>query len=162
VPIGARDTSASLHEVLGRLGARAVLEVLDALAAQRLRAQPQPAAGVSYAHKIAKSEAPIRWSESAAVISRQVRAFIPWPVAETIFDGEPLRIHGAYAPPEDAVPAAAGAPGTWLGLSEDAQALRVACGRGELHVTAVQRAGRKVVAAREFVNAAGSAGGKFG
>jgi methionyl-tRNA formyltransferase len=164
VPIGARDTSASLHEVLARVGARALLEVLEGLAAQRLQARAQPEVGVSYAHKIAKAEAHINWNDAAALISRQVRAFTPWPVAETVFDGEPLRIHGAYAPPVDAVPATAVTPGEWLGLgpASAAQYLRVACGRGELYVTQVQRAGRKVVAAREFVNAFGSAVGKFG
>jgi len=164
VPIGARDTSASLHEVLARVGARALLEVLEGLAAQRLQARAQPEVGVSYAHKIAKAEAHINWNDAAALISRQVRAFTPWPVAETVFDGEPLRIHGAYAPPVDAVPATKVTPGEWLGLgpASAAQYLRVACGRGELYVTQVQRAGRKVVAAREFVNAFGSAVGKFG
>ena len=162
VAIGARDTSESLHQVLGQLGARALLEVLEGLAAQRLRPQPQSEVGVSYAPKIAKAEAHINWSESAALISRQVRAFTPWPVAETVFEGEPLRIHGAYAQPAAAAPAAAAAPGTWLGLAAHGESLRVACGSGELHVTRVQRAGRRVVAAREFVNASESAAGKFG
>jgi methionyl-tRNA formyltransferase len=164
VPIGARDTSASLHQVLARLGAQALLEVLEGLAAQRLQARAQPDVGVSYAHKIAKAEAHINWNDSAASISRQVRAFTPWPVAETVFNGEPLRIHGAYAPAADDPPAPPAAPGEWLGLgpAAEAQYLRVACGRGELHVTQVQRAGRKVLAAREFVNALGSAVGKFG
>jgi methionyl-tRNA formyltransferase len=89
-----------------------------------------------------------------------VRAFSSWPVAETVFDGAPLRIHAAYDAPAPAITAA---PGTWLGLDTGppAQSLRVACGSGELRVTQVQRAGRKVVAAREFVNFAGPAAGKF-
>src|SRR5580698_2740659 len=66
VPIGARDTSASLHEVLARVGARALLEVLEGLAAQRLQARAQPEVGVSYAHKIAKAEAHINWNDAAA------------------------------------------------------------------------------------------------
>jgi methionyl-tRNA formyltransferase len=156
VPIGERDTSAVLHDRLASLGAQLLLEVLAGLAAHRLRPQPQPSLGVTYAPKIAKSEASIRWSDPATVISRQVRAFNPWPVAETLFGGEPLRIHDAYA----AAGAAAAAPGVWLGLEGDA--LRVACGSGELWVTRLQRAGRKAVAAREFVNSAAHAAGQFG
>ena len=159
VAIGERDTSASLHEALGALGAQALLEVLDGLAAQRLRARPQPQVGVTYAAKISKTEARIDWRAAAAVISRQVRAFNPWPVAETLFAGEPLRIHDAYVP-QVGVGAAAAAPGAWLGL--DGDALRVACGAGELWVTRLQRAGRKVVAAREFANSAGAAARSFG
>ncbi len=156
VPIGERDSSASLHERLAVLGAQLLLEVLEGLCTQGLRPQPQPSLGITYAQKIAKAEAPITWSEPAAVISRQIRAFNPWPVAETAFAGEPLRIHDAYA---TAGPAAA-APGMWLGLEGDA--LRVACGTGELRVTQLQRAGRKVVAAREFMNSVGPAAGHFG
>lgn len=161
VPIGARDTSDSLHEVLANVGARALLEVLEGLAAQRLHALAQPEVGVSYAHKIAKAEAHIDWSASAEGISRQVRAFSSWPVAETRFAGEALRIHDAHAPAATAATPSA-APGTWLGLDPDSHFLRVACGSGELHVTQVQRAGRKVVAAAEFVRSAGPAAGRFG
>ncbi|MGC1457371.1 MAG: methionyl-tRNA formyltransferase [Steroidobacteraceae bacterium] len=156
VAIGERDTSASLHERLAALGAQQLLEVLQGLAAHTLQARPQPAAGVTYAQKIAKSEAHINWHDAAAVISRQVRAFNPWPVAETIFDGAQLRIHDAYA----TAGSAPGIAGAWLGLTGDA--LRVGCGSGELHVTQLQRAGRKVVSAQEFVNSAGAAAGQFG
>ena len=60
--------------------------------------------------------------------------------------------------------AAEAAPGTWLGLAggDGGEVLRVACGSGELHVTQLQRAGRKVVAAREFLNSAGATAGRFG
>jgi methionyl-tRNA formyltransferase len=157
VPIGARDTSASLHATLAACGAQTLLEVLEGLSAGTLRARPQPQAGVTYAAKISKAEARINWSAPATVISAQVRAFNPWPVAETIFGNEPLRLHEAYAGQGDPAPGAA--PGTWLGLA--GEALRVACGAGELHVTQVQRAGRRVVSARVFVNSSGAAAGRF-
>jgi methionyl-tRNA formyltransferase len=154
VPITDRDTSATLHDLLAHAGAQMLIEVLEGLAAQVLKPWPQPADGVSYAHKISKAEARINWSDPAAVIARQVRAFNPWPIAETRFAGEQLRIHQATARGSPAQ-----LPGKWLGFAGDA--LRVACGTGELLVTQVQRAGRKVVAAREFANAAGSGAGQF-
>jgi methionyl-tRNA formyltransferase len=157
VPIGARDTSAALHAALAAVGAQALLEVLAGLSAGTLQARPQPAEGVTYAQKITKAEARIQWRAPAAAISAQVRAFNPWPVADTVFAGEQLRIHDAYAGQDDAAPSAA--PGTWLGFAGDA--LRVACGAGELHVTQLQRAGRKIVAAREFVHSSGAAAGHF-
>jgi methionyl-tRNA formyltransferase len=154
VPITDRDTSATLHDLLAQAGAQKLLEVLEGLAAQVLKPQPQPAAGVTYAHKISKAEAQINWTDAAGVIARQVRAFNPWPIAETRFAGEQLRIHEATARGS-----LEELPGTWLGFAGDA--LRVACGTGELYVTQVQRAGRKVVSAREFANSAGSAAGRF-
>jgi methionyl-tRNA formyltransferase len=156
VPIGERDTSASLHDTLARLGAQLLLEVLEGLSTHALQPQPQPSLGVTYAAKISKAEALINWHDPAQLISRRVRAFNPWPVAATMLAGEPLRIHDAYA---TAGPAAA-PPGAWLGLEGDA--LRVACGSGELRVTQLQRAGRKVVAAREFMNSVGHTAGHFG
>ena len=158
VPIGERDTSASLHDSLARLGAATLLEVLEGLATGTLQPRPQPQLGITYAQKISKAEAPINWSDPAVAISRQIRAFNPWPVAETLFAGEPLRIHDAYAGADSATHSCA--PGHWLGL--DGEALRVACGSGELRITQLQRAGRKVVAAREFMNSVGAAAGRFG
>jgi methionyl-tRNA formyltransferase len=157
VTLGDRDTSAQLHDILAALGAQALPDVLEGLSAGTLQARPQPQTGITYAQKIAKVEALIRWSDPAVMISRQVRAFNSWPVAQTVFVGQPLRIHGAYAAPGDG----AGAPGEWLGLSADAQCLRVACGTGELQVTQLQRAGRKIVTAREFMNS-DSMAGRFG
>jgi len=69
VAIGERDTSDSLHDVLAAVGARALLGVLEGLAAQRLQAQPQPDIGVSYAHKIRKAEAHLNWNDAAEVIT---------------------------------------------------------------------------------------------
>jgi methionyl-tRNA formyltransferase len=113
--------------------------------------QPQPAEGVTYAAKIDKAEARIDWSASAIAIDRQVRAFQPWPVAETRLDGEQLRVHEAH-PLDDASVGRAPdiAPGTVLGL-RDAE-LWIACGAGCLAVTRLQRAGKRAVSAREFAN----------
>jgi methionyl-tRNA formyltransferase len=158
VPIGERDTSTVLHDILAALGAQALPEVLEGLAAGTLEARPQPQTGITYAQKIAKAEALIHWRDPAAAISRQVRAFNAWPVAQTVLAGAPLRIHGAYAAPGEV----AGAPGEWLGLSADAQDLRVACGTGELRVTQLQRAGRNIVTAREFMNSPDGTAGRFG
>ncbi len=72
----------SLQEGLARLGAAAILDVLDAVAAGTAVAQPQTGPA-TYAARIEKSEARIDWSQAAAQIERQVRAFNPWPVAET-------------------------------------------------------------------------------
>ncbi len=158
VTLGERDTSAGLHDMLATLGAQALPGVLEGLCAGTLEGRPQPQTGITYAQKIAKSEALIHWSEPAVAISRQVRAFDCWPVAQTVFAGEPLRIHGAYAAPG----ASGGAPGEWLGLSADARYLGVACGSGELRVTRLQRAGRKIVTAREFMNSPDCLAGRFG
>src|SRR5690606_31851721 len=92
LPIEERETAASLHDRLAALGAQAILEALDSLAAGAAQARPQPDDGATYATKLSKEEAMIDWSRSALQIDRQVRAFNPWPVAQTLWQGQQLRI----------------------------------------------------------------------
>ena len=154
VPIGARDTAATLGARLAAIGARLLLATLATLESGAAVATPQAAAGVCYARKLEKREASIDWSAPAAQLDRQVRAFVPWPVAETRWHGAQLRVHEAE--PLPANPATPAAPGTILAAT--AAGLDVATGAGVLRLTRVQPAGRKVVSAREFANAAAARG----
>jgi methionyl-tRNA formyltransferase len=156
-PIGLHDTAGDLHDALSELGAAALLEAIDGLAAGTLRAVPQPAVGASHAPKIEKAEAQIDWNAPAVEIDRRVRAFNPWPVAETRLAGESLRILRARVTAPDAPGVAAG---TLLGLADDG--LRVACGEGVLAVGELQRAGKRPVSARDFANAVRLDGLRFG
>jgi methionyl-tRNA formyltransferase len=153
VPIDVDTDSLTLHATLARLGAEALLETLEGLEAGTLSAQPQPSSGVTYASKIDKAEARIDWRQDATDVARRVRAFRPWPIAETTQRGEQVRIHEAVVLDDAAVGRLAGtAPGTLLGLRDDR--LVVACGRDCLGVGVLQRAGRRSVTAREFANTA--------
>jgi methionyl-tRNA formyltransferase len=154
--IGPHETAGDLHDALAELGAAALVEAIEGLASGALRPQAQPAEGVTYAAKLEKSEARLDWNLSAVELDRRVRAFNPWPVAETGFDGETLRIWRATV----ADPAPAGSlPGTLLGV--DAAGLRVACGHGVLAIAELQRAGKKPVSARDFANAVRLDGQRF-
>ncbi|HWK72640.1 MAG TPA: methionyl-tRNA formyltransferase [Povalibacter sp.] len=146
-PIAAADTAASLHDRLAAMGAQALLEALDGLIDGSIAARVQPAEGVTYAAKISKAEAAIDWSRTAAELDRQIRAFSPWPVAETCWNGQQLRVWEASVTNA----AATAAPGTVL--SADATGIRVATGSGLLNLLRVQLAGRKAVTAAEFLNA---------
>lgn len=146
LPILPQDDSQSLHDRLAELGASRVVTLLEQFVAGDLMAQPQAAEGVSYAKKIDKAEAGIDWNASAALIERQVRAFRPWPIAQTVCAGEQLRVHRACVLATDS--STAEVPGTVLGMR--GEALVIACGQGQLGLLQVQRAGRRVVSAREF------------
>lgn len=146
-PIEPADTAAVLHDRLAEMGAQALLETLDGIIDGSIAARPQPQDGVTYAAKIRKDEARVDWTRTAVELERQVRAFNPWPVAETRWDDQQLRIWQAHA--VDAAPGAT--PGTVL--TSDASGIRVATGAGTLNLTRVQLAGRKAVTAAEFLNA---------
>ncbi len=147
VQIEARETAASLHDRLATLGAEALLDALDEVAQGAATPQVQPADGVTYATKLRKEEATIDWSRSAAEIDRQIRAFDPWPVAETRWNGQQLRVWQAI--PIDS-PASNG-PGQVLATS--AAGIDVGTGTGVLRLTRVQSAGRKAMSAAEFLKA---------
>jgi methionyl-tRNA formyltransferase len=150
-PIGPADTSATLHDALATLGAEALLEAIAGLESGAIQPRPQPAEGATYAPKVAKVEARIDWNEAATLIDRRIRAYQPWPVAETALDGEQLRLHEARPVSDAAASRPHGvAPGTVLGLRDGA--LVVACGEGCLALVRLQRAGRRAVTAREFAN----------
>jgi methionyl-tRNA formyltransferase len=155
--IAENDTGGSLHDKLAALGAPALLEALEGLAAGTLRAEPQAAEGATYAEKLQKTEAAIDWSRDASAIGRQVRAFNPWPVAETRLGGEQLRIFMAHAQDEGE---SGVAPGTVI--AAQGEAIVVACGKGALRVTELQRAGRRPMTAREFMNSCDLAGQRLG
>ena len=148
LPISLSDDTGSVLESLAALGAPALLEAIEGLEAGTLQPQSQPASGATYAKKIDKAEARIDWREAVSAIDRRVRAFRPWPVAETTYRGEQVRIHRARPVPEAA--AVDAPPGSILGLRDDM--LLVACGSGVLGVLELQRAGRRSVSAREFAN----------
>jgi methionyl-tRNA formyltransferase len=148
IGIERRDTAKLLHDRLAVLGAELIAECLPKLAAGTLREAAQPATGVTYAAKIDKSEAGIDWQRSAEEIDRQVRAFNPWPIAETRLDGEQLRIWEAE--PLDSPPLNRGsAPGSVLTAAPEG--IDVICGSGVLRVLRLQLAGRKALPAEEFL-----------
>jgi methionyl-tRNA formyltransferase len=173
--IGARDTAKTLHDRLARLGAGLIGETLDELGKGRIRTVPQPSDGVTYAEKIQKCEALIDWRQDAVQVWRRVRAFNPWPIAETRFNGAQLRIWNADlrdagvrdtetgdAEPRDAETGDAetggagkrgassvAAPGTVLAATHEG--IDVACGRGVLRILRLQLAGRKPLEPREFL-----------
>jgi methionyl-tRNA formyltransferase len=159
VVIAPGETGGSLHDRLAAEGASAVVEVLDELSTNGASSTPQREDGVTYASKIDKAEALIDWSRGAIEIERQVRAFNPWPIAETRLDGEQLRIYSARAIDTDHE-SISGESGKIITVSSDS--IVVACGRGRLALTEVQRPGRRPVAARDLINTLDLAGRRLG
>lgn len=99
-PIGPRDTAGDLLDRLARAGARLTLDVVDALEAGALVAEPQPEDGVSYAPKITVDDARVRWTDPAFAVDRRIRAVTPAPGAWTDLGGQRLRL-GPVTPDPD-------------------------------------------------------------
>lgn len=138
--LSALETTASLHDRLAGLGARLIVEALELAACGGLQPRPQPEQGVTYAHKIDKAEAPLDWTLDALELSRRIRAFDPFPGASTRLagqpDAEPVKVWSAVPVAEDPRFDQA-LPGTVLTVEADG--VEVACGRGGLRLTALQK-----------------------
>jgi len=155
--IGEQESGGQLHDRLAVLGAEAIVAAIDEWTAGRIAPVPQASEGVTYAAKIRKQEAVIDWSQSACEIARRVRAFNPWPVAETRWQGEQLRIWAAAE-------LAAAAPGAAAGQVIEARHGRivVATGAGVLRLEMLQLPGRKPMPAAEFLKAVALEGARLG
>ncbi|SDN82186.1 methionyl-tRNA formyltransferase [Polaromonas sp. JS666] len=148
LPIAAQDTTASLHDRLAELGGRLVVEALELAACGGLAATPQPAEGVTYAHKIEKHEAMTDWTQSAAVLERRIRAFNPFPGAAGVLVGQTLKFWRAEILAEAARPANTEAGQV---LAAGAQGIDIATVDGVLRVSRLQKAGGKALDAADFL-----------
>jgi len=144
--IDSEETGGSLHDRLSRLAADLLARHLDDLEKGNLKPGIQDESRVTYAAKLQKSEAVIDWQLDAGQLERQVRAFNPWPVAQTRFQGQVLRVWRAKS-----VECAGGTAG--MIVSADKQGIDVACGKGCLRLLEIQLPGGKRLSAADFLNA---------
>jgi methionyl-tRNA formyltransferase len=154
-PIRPLETARELHDRLAELGAEVLRDSLPELAAGTLVAEMQDEALVTYADKLEKGEAPLDWSRPAIELERQVRAFNPWPVAETTYGRGTLRVWRAQALDEPSV----ALPGTVI---DSGRHLDVATGSGLLRLLEVQLPGGKRLSAKDFLNAHAALGVRLG
>ncbi len=150
-----RKTAGELTDELAAIGGALMVDVLDRIDA--MTPEPQPEAGVTYAHKIEKAEAKLNFGQSAEQIDRQIRAFNPTPGAFIEFGGERIKILAAeiwhktgrpcVAQGAELIKLARRVPG---GTVLDDQLL-IACWMGMLRPTFVQRAGRAAMTTEELL-----------
>lgn len=143
LPILPTDTTASLHDRLAVLGGESIVAALAELDAGGLKPVPQPAEGVTYAAKIGRAEATVDWTRPAVELERALRAFDPFPGLASSLRDTVIKFWSAQVIDAD------GAPGTVLAV--DDSGVLIACGRGALRCTVLQRPGSKRLPAGEFL-----------
>ncbi len=147
-PIAPTDTTAVLHDCLADLGGRMIVEALELAACGGLQPVPQPAEGVTYAHKIEKAESEIDWSLPAHVIGQRIRAFDPFPGASTALQGEAIKVWGYEI---DSYQRLSNERCGQI-LASGPEGVTVACGEGgALRLTTLQRAGGKRLPVADFL-----------
>jgi methionyl-tRNA formyltransferase len=146
-PIQPTDTAATLHNSLAKLGAKALLQCLLPFAEGTITTISQDESQACYASKIHKEESSIDWSQPATLLERQIRAFNPWPVAQTQIQDQILRVWSAAALVQDTT-----APSGTV-LSANKTGIDVATGYGILRLLKVQPAGKRIMTAQDYLNA---------
>ena len=141
------DTTGALHDRLAGLGGQLIVQALKLAGSSALRPVRQPTEGVSYAHKIDKSEAAVDWTQPAASIDRHIRAMTPFPGATTQLGPDTFKLWrseiNSELCPKDVREGQI--------LSANADGVRVACGDGVLVMTELQRPGGKRLPAADFL-----------
>lgn len=137
-PILPTDTSGTLHDRLAIMGGDAIVASLQHLADDQAAATVQDEHLVTYAHKLAKAEGQIDWSQPAAQIDRQIRGLQPWPVAFCQHAEQTLRVWSAQLTDGTSEQTA----GTITAVGK--YGINVVCGDGRLiRLTSLQWAGGK-------------------
>jgi methionyl-tRNA formyltransferase len=138
------DTTASLSERMSHLGSQLMADTLPKYLHGEIVPQPQPEEGITYSPKINKADAQIDWRKPAIEIERMVRAYIPWPGTQTVWDGQMLKVLKAQV--------VEGKRDGQIGraVKLDDGSIGVVTGEGMLVLKEVQLAGRKATKADDF------------
>ena len=146
-PITSDDTAQTLHDRLASLGAETLLASLPNIVELQSKAQVQNDELTCYAAKLLKSEAEIDWQQPASQLVRQIQAFNPRPVAQTIWHDQVFRIWAASLVNEKS----SVAPGEIITVHKDS--IDVATGDGILRLKQIQLPGKRAMPVADFLNA---------
>jgi methionyl-tRNA formyltransferase len=152
VAIEPEETAGELLARLAPIGAAALLEALEGLAAGTLAPVPQDHARATHAPMLTKADGAIDFAQPAAAVAARIRGVDPWPGAYAQLRGETVKLFRARAEGEGVAPAA---PGTVVAI--DAAGAHVACGGGAVAIRELQAPGRKRLTAAQFAAGRGIA-----
>lgn len=93
--IGEYENCEELYERLSRIGAEVLSKTLRLAESGELKREKQNDSEATYAPMLTKATGEIDWKSSAESIVNLIRGTYMWPVAHTLYKGEPLKIYAA-------------------------------------------------------------------
>jgi len=146
-PVDPLETAETLTRKLALLGAPLLTRTLDLLQRNEIAPKLQDTSGVTYAPKLRKQDGWIQWDKKADWISRQIRAFHPWPGSFSNFQGTRIKFWAAH-PAEEITTEL---PGTLVRILRSG--LLVACGEQTiLRLDELQPENRPRMSASDFAH----------
>ncbi|MGM0432579.1 MAG: methionyl-tRNA formyltransferase [Spirochaetota bacterium] len=148
------ETSEDLSQRVAREAPKLLVEVLSDIDAGVATPREQDHAKATYCGLISKQDAQIDWQKDAALLSREIRAYAPWPKSTTQYHGTKLMITYALEF-DDEIPGIgsghSATPGQVL-AAVGGHGLIIACGRGLLSVQRLQLQAKKELDWKSFLN----------
>lgn len=145
-PIDPDETVESLHDRLAELGAKLLVETVEAIGNGTATRTPQNAEQVTFAPMLSRELSPMDWTKSARALHDQVRGLIPWPAAVAELGGVRCKVFATKVCGETTH----AEPGTVV--KADKKGLKIACGEGSvLEICELQPDGKKRMPANAFL-----------
>ena len=147
ISIKIEDTIFSLEENLSQLGAKVLVEVLNALEKSTANFVAQKDSEATYVKKLKKTDGHLDWSRPCEALCNHVRALRRWPGSYAFHNNKRLVIKDARTAKMDETKQI---PGTVLKSSES-EGLFVAAGRGSLELLEIQLEGKQSLKTADFL-----------
>jgi methionyl-tRNA formyltransferase len=153
-PIALDETAGELELRLSEHGALALVEALTLLSLDQASEREQDESAATYAGKITRESARIRWEEGCGVVARHIRAYDPKPGAFTTLDDKEVKLFGASETEEAGDE---GGPAAGEVLAIDERGMLVATGDGAVRITYAQPAGKQRLSVQDWARGRGVA-----
>ena len=143
-PLKDTDTVGTVHDNLMEMGANLLMETLPSIISGTNKRIKQDNSKATYAYNISRSDEHLDFSGSGVLVERKVRGLNPWPLANTLFDDEEIKIISGYFVLGKSIPKKINV------VTKDS--LGIGCSDGIYYVTALKPSGKKVMDIKSYLN----------
>lgn len=138
------DNVGNIHDNLMGMGAKLLIETLPSIINGTNERIKQDNKKVTYAYNISRSDEHLDFTKEGITIDRKVRGLNPWPLANTCFDDEEVKIISGYFVKGKSVPNKINV------VTKDT--LGIGCSDGIYYVTAIKPSGKKIMDIKSYLN----------
>lgn len=138
------DNVGNIHDNLMEMGAKLLIETLPSIINGTNKRVKQDNLKATYAYNISRSDEHLDFTKEGITIDRKVRGLNPWPLANTLFDDEEIKIISGYFVKGKSVPNEINV------VTKDT--LGIGCCDGIYYVTAIKPSGKKIMDIKSYLN----------